>query len=495
MGLHGLKYWEHKQFSKAAAPTAHGDGGEEEEEDSSDEDDAQLFVDSAIENEPAFFQGNVFLETEAAIERVTGPNAASIQEDINAAFVEEAREGTEEDDDGDGQLIVEGGGLEEPLLENRRDLMKKTGGHSVGYFYETQYFDRVTLFGLRKHVKHEHRGILEETVTTDGFAEDFSDYDDGITPDQIYKAFVAMEEGGRKRKWYHCVWQSLPLQPIWDLSKITCQNNCTCCCREDAKFKKNSRCAKIWIVTTKTIGVCLNLLALYVAIVACGATLQIRWTKSKLPYVQEKLYNNMDEGQVCASNEKCGDIRTFDDAASAALSNYTVLHCGPCGYCSTWNDLELQWTTRHTLAEQSQECGRKTMFGGVDDLSQCLSTDIGFTHNCATCWAEDINCSKKYCIFIYLQSLMTNELGNFEVGPTTITSATCEEANCEAGNPGDFVECSGANRRRMDIKSAIARPDDQQCSIVGIPAGPDGPDWENFFDPSCPRDVSPPLYN
>jgi hypothetical protein len=62
-------------------------------------------------------------------------------------------------------------------------------------------------------------------------------------------------------------------------------------------------------------------------------------------------------------------------------------------------------------------------------------------------FAPDIYCSKAFCIFIYLQSRMTNQLGNFEVGPNTITAATCEEANCEAGNPGDFVGCSGANRR------------------------------------------------
>lgn len=55
------------------------------------------------------------------------------------------------------------------------------------------------------------------------------------------------------------------------------------------------------------------------------------------------------------------------------------------------------------------------------------------------------------------------------------TSATCEEANCEAGNPGTFVDCSGATRRRMNITSSIARPGDQQCSIVDIK------DWDDLF--------------
>eukprot|EP00956_Cyclotella_meneghiniana_P046010 scaffold395164_cov132-Cyclotella_meneghiniana.AAC.3 len=72
---------------------------------------------------------------------------------------------------------------------------------------------------------------------------------------------------------------------------------------------------------------------------------------------------------------------------------------------------------------------------------------------------------------------MTNKVGNFKVGPNDITSATCEEANCEAGNPGHFVSCSGATRRRMNITSGIARPDDQQCHIVDVKS------WGEFFPP------------
>ncbi len=490
--VHGLKYWEHTQFSKTDSATTQEEGvGYEEDPDDDLEDSTQLFVENVLENEPTFFRGNVFHQTEAAIEGVIGPSVPSIQEEVVSSILEEGNEGPNNEDEG-GQLIAEGG-LEEPLLENpaisqRKPKARDAKGkddkdRSVGYFYETQYFDKVTLFGLQKKAKSELRRIsepdtldetygLSTTTVSDADVTEVKNDDDDMTPEQMYNAFVAMEEGGQC-KWYHYVWQSLPLKPIWDLSKITCQNSCTCCCDKDAKFKKNSRCAKIWIVLKKTIAVAINLLALYVTIVACGATLQIKRTKRKLPYVQKTLYNNMDGGQVCAASQKCGDKRTFDDAASAALSNYTVLHCGPCGHCSTWNDLELQWSTRHTLADQSQACGIKTMFGGVDELSTCLATDIGFTGSCADCWAEgkslklklliiilsfaqkhsryffapDIYCSKAFCIFIYLQSRMTNQLGNFEVGPNTITAATCEEANCEAGNPGEFVGCSGANRR------------------------------------------------
>jgi len=65
---------------------------------------------------------------------------------------------------------------------------------------------------------------------------------------------------------------------------------------------------------------------------------------------------------------------------------------------------------------------------------------------------------------------MINTVSNFQVGDDTITAATCEEAMCELV----FVPCSGANRRRMNITSTIARPGRQLCSIVGV-------DWADVF--------------
>ena len=82
---------------------------------------------------------------------------------------------------------------------------------------------------------------------------------------------------------------------------------------------------------------------------------------------------------------------------------------------------------------------------------------------------------------------MINQVGNCKVTPESITSATCSEASCEAGNPGDFVLNVGANRRRMNIRSEIERPKDQQCTIVGVlPKDSQGyNDWRTFMDPMC----------
>lgn len=131
---------------------------------------------------------------------------------------------------------------------------------------------------------------------------------------------------------------------------------------------------------------------------------------------------------------------------------------------------------REFLAAEGRKCAQKSLFGGgYDTLVECLEGDaIGFQGQCAVCWADDILCTKSFCAFIGIQSFLINTLTNFAVGEDTITAAACEEAHCEAGNPGDFVACSGANRRRMNVTSSIARPGAQQCSIVDV-------DWAELF--------------
>ena len=82
---------------------------------------------------------------------------------------------------------------------------------------------------------------------------------------------------------------------------------------------------------------------------------------------------------------------------------------------------------------------------------------------------------------IGIQSFLINTVGNFAVEEDTITSAACEEGNCAAGDTFGFVNCSGANRWRMGIVSAIARPKEQMCNIVDV-------DWAELFPDLHPYD-------
>jgi hypothetical protein len=221
------------------------------------------------------------------------------------------------------------------------------------------------------------------------------------------------------------------------------------------------------------------LLCLFFVTVCIGATKQVTSTKTLLPSVHEALYTYQNIGPVCAFDNKGpeSNITTFVNKDAAHKAGFLIVHCGACGACSSWQNMAIQYSTRMTLASLSQACAQESLFQKgdekEDDITNCLmEPTIGFDEECAVCWMEDIVCTVNNCAYIYLQSLMINNIGNFRVGKDDITSATCEEAHCEVGK---FVPCVGATRRRMNITSSIARPGDQQCAIVDVD------DWDDLF--------------
>ena len=175
------------------------------------------------------------------------------------------------------------------------------------------------------------------------------------------------------------------------------------------------------------------------------------------------------------------------------MAGYTVLHCGACAACSNYPDLRQQYTTREILGQVALTCAKKTLMGGsFDALRECTMEKTGFEYDCATCWTTDYVCVKKNCLFISIRAFMINTVTNLQVTEDDITPATCEEAMCEAteitGYTG-FVPCSGASRRRMDIKSSIKRPANQQCTIIDVPS------WDGFFGPSTGHGDYPEDWN
>ena len=112
-----------------------------------------------------------------------------------------------------------------------------------------------------------------------------------------------------------------------------------------------------------------------------------------------------------------------------------------------------------------------SLLGSLEDVQQCNEDRIGFTEECSMCWTHDEICARNNCLFIFIHSVFTNQVNNFNVGPGDITSATCDEAMCGPA----FIPCSGATRRRMNIVSDIPRPVSQQCNVASE-------DWSVVFD-------------
>lgn len=237
---------------------------------------------------------------------------------------------------------------------------------------------------------------------------------------------------------------------------------------------RKSPIEKVVSIFKWTAGVVVNAFFFFLVIVNIGATHQNNAVRRNLPKAFELLYPpNYNNGTVCAWDNNGPDsiIQTFDTPGAALAANFSVVHCGACAACSTFQDMRLQWTTRTYLADAAQDCTKKSFGGGREAVQECNENSIGFSEECATCWTVDQLCAKKNCVFIFFQGVMINKLTNFQVGPNEITSAMCDEAMCGP----EFVPCSGVTRRRMDIVSTIARPLSQQCRIIDQ-------DWETIFD-------------
>ena len=237
------------------------------------------------------------------------------------------------------------GTLEQPLVSRREQYRRD--GLNRSYFYQTGYFDPNNL------------------RTADELEETKARGDHAISPSctQNYENIVA-EECDHPIKWYTRLWLASPFKAVFDVFLLGFKRTFSCCKKESGKcscnqqneyskkinlsipnhshanyglaYQQNSLVNKIFFVLSRIVGIGLSGYALYIAIVACGATIQISTTKSKLPFVHQKLYHNVDRGPVCAFNHKGGIIKTFATQEEAHLANYQIAHCGPCGHCSTW---------------------------------------------------------------------------------------------------------------------------------------------------------------
>ena len=114
--------------------------------------------------------------------------------------------------------------------------------------------------------------------------------------------------------------------------RLACCANFICFSPEYAQ----SSCLWKSIAWTKIVVMVLTyLLCLYFVTVSIGATIQQNSVREALPAVQEALYNHMNEGPVCAFDNRGADsnITTFPNKEAAHEAGFLVVHCGACGAC------------------------------------------------------------------------------------------------------------------------------------------------------------------
>ncbi|KAG2494524.1 hypothetical protein HYH03_007291 [Edaphochlamys debaryana] len=171
------------------------------------------------------------------------------------------------------------------------------------------------------------------------------------------------------------------------------------------------------------------------------------------PLTDEGLAPGYRDPRVCGV-----DGTTYASADEAKAAGTQVLNCGPCGECSNQQDLDLYLRTRTNLTVLVRACGMRLIAKRRD---KCLEA-LGFTPGCQRCYAENIQCDKKHCLWPCLVYTVRSWIWPAHGQQESLHSnpcLACDEANCGPA----FLECAGANRRRSGIISDISRDDKEVC--------------------------------
>jgi hypothetical protein len=166
---------------------------------------------------------------------------------------------------------------------------------------------------------------------------------------------------------------------------------------------------------------------------------------------------------VCVRGGNGSFATLANRSAASQLGALPLAHCGPCGACSTEQDLTAYGRTRLTLTASTTQCALRVLTGGRDAVSACMDASVGLTPDCTRCWVDNVVCDQRACLFTCLWGLMRGERNNRDAAPGQLSPClACDEALCGPA----FVVCAGANRRRSGITSDIGREESQVCNLT-----------------------------
>lgn len=142
-------------------------------------------------------------------------------------------------------------------------------------------------------------------------------------------------------------------------------------------------------------------------------------------------------------------IKTFPNRATAHSERYIISHYGPCGTCSTLQDLAV-YLQYPDLTAVSVRCSFLFTQGLV---TRCLE-QYGFTRPCALTWYYNIRHTRRRCFAVCLRSRLTREPSNRPDGSLN----PCLQCDEEESGPV-FKKTAGRTRRNSGIVSSIRRDD------------------------------------
>jgi hypothetical protein len=151
-------------------------------------------------------------------------------------------------------------------------------------------------------------------------------------------------------------------------------------------------------------------------------------------------------------------LTTFANVSEALSSKHIVTHMGPCGACSSTQDLALYMELKD-LTNPGVSCALQGMI--APSLGISCFVRLGLTTECATVWYYNTVNTKEKCgglCMYYNVFLRANEC--------TPEGRLNPCIQCDEDHSGPiFLAYAGRNRRNSGLESSICRPADQITNI------------------------------
>ena len=184
------------------------------------------------------------------------------------------------------------------------------------------------------------------------------------------------------------------------------------------------------------------------------------------PY--EEVEPSANEG-VCAfivddAEMKTYRLESFPNKESAIQAGAILTHYGPCGLCSTLQDLAV-YVENPDLGTFTRRCAFLNFNNPVDELISCLMSK-GFTKPCAQIWSFNAKHTQAACLDVCIDDVLS-EIFNEEIIPYNNPDGSLSECIlCDEILSGPiFKFYSGRTRRNSGLPSAICRSCDEVRSV------------------------------
>lgn len=214
---------------------------------------------------------------------------------------------------------------------------------------------------------------------------------------------------------------------------------------------KPRRRVRCWHVCAAPLA-CLCVAAVFAIGLVAVALVGLALEKAAVDAAGDNTARYYESARVCATNRTSGSRSTFRNATAARA--HEITHCGDCGECSTPSDIGVMNATKDTLTKTATDCSLKAFSGGAAAVDACFQERVGFTPGCTQCWVDNVMCDQKLCVYTCIWTVLIKREPNNRAGKLN-DCLLCDERMCGPA----FVECAGANRRRLGIATDIERKD------------------------------------